>query len=117
MIGFDAYNPVKWVDDVMTVHVEPRRTGRALNTKRPAGSWRAILHASFVGLGMFAMSLSISDASIATGATAVLERAIGGVASSGSEVPPGYWERLLARLQSARPLSEESLSDDPDPLA
>jgi hypothetical protein len=117
MIGFDAYNPVKWVDDVMTIHVETRTTGRASNAKRPAGSWKAVLHASFVGLGMFAMSLSISEANIATGATAVLQRSIGGISSAGSEVPEGYWERLLARLQSARPLSEESLPDDPDPLA
>jgi hypothetical protein len=117
MIGFEEYSPAKWqAEGLMTIHVAKRPVTVTRAKRKGTQSLATILRASMVGLGMCVTSLIVSDG-VSAGAVATLQRTMQVSQTSGGEVPDGYWERMLARLQTSRVLTEDTSSGDPEPLA
>ena len=116
MSEFENYWPAAWQVDGLIVKAPVHRPIKQRSVKRDK-SWKVVLTTSVLSIGMAVLNFSIPTGALVVSSTRI-ESAEGHryARSSSSEVPPGYWPRLVAALRSAPTLPDDNSSNDPEPL-
>lgn len=116
MSQFDSYRPEAWQKDGLTVRAPTRASTPQVAPKRN-NRWTVVLTATVISFSA-AVALSIPFPTIAVKASSLLKvTATGGDRHvSGSDVPAGYWPRLVTALKNAPALRDDSSVSDPDPI-
>jgi hypothetical protein len=116
MNQFDSYRPEAWQDDGLTVrapvHVLMPQTASKRNKK-----WMVTLTATVVSFGAAAaFNFSFPAAAVKASNFLMVTAVGGGRYTADSDVPVGYWPRLVTVLRNAPVLPDDSSVSDPDPI-
>lgn len=116
MSQFDSYRPEAWQEDGLTVRAPTRAPMPQVSPKRNK-RWTVVLTATVISFSA-AVVLSFPFPTIAVKASSLLKvTAVGGDRHVGdSDVPTGYWPRLVTVLKNAPALPDDSSISDPDPI-
>lgn len=118
MNQFDRYRPETWQNDGLTIKapvnvlMSRASPGRGSNIR-----WMVTLTATVFSFGTAAaLSLAFPAAAVETNNFSMVTAANGDRHTADSDVPAGYWPRLVAVLRNAPALPDDSSISDPDPI-
>ena len=116
MNQFDSYRPEAWQDDGLIVrapvHVLMARVAPRRNSK-----WTVTLTATVVSFGAAAaLTFSFPPAAVGASNFSMVTAANGDRYAANSDVPAGYWPRLVTVLRNAPVLLDDPSYSDPDPI-
>lgn len=117
MIEFDRYVPATWLDEGLAVPA-PERSDEEAATRAPIRGFRMLrstLTASVVAVGMALTDVPFVALGIGVAAEIQVTEPLS-QPSAESDVPPGYWPKLVTLLRNAPQLPADDTSKDPDPL-
>jgi hypothetical protein len=116
MSQFDSYRPEAWQNDGLTVSAPVHALTTQVTRKRNK-KWTVVLTATVISFGATAI-LSFPFPTVAVKASSVFKvmAGVGDRDMVGSDVPIGYWPRLVSTLRNAPTLPDDSSVSDPDPI-
>lgn len=118
MNQFDKYRPETWQNDGLTVKAPVDVLMPQVAPDRGSNiRWIVTLTATVVSFGAAAaLSLSFPAATVEASNFSMVTAANGDRHTANSDVPVGYWPRLVTVLRNAPVLPDDPSYSDPDPI-
>jgi len=116
MNQFDSYLPAAWQHDGLTIRPPVHSLPLQTSSKRSI-NWKVLLTTTIISVSAAAvLSFSFPAAAMKASEFQIVTTAGEGRNAVNSEVPFGYWPRLVTELRNAPTLPDDLTFSDPDPI-